>query len=60
MSDYDTLWSTSNVDKNGQKTAQILGKGSMDMKVIITDSDGGYWTKPFNVNFNTETSKTIK
>ena len=52
-----TIWSASKVDKNSQKEATIQGKGAMDLKVVINE---GEWTIPFNVNFNTETTKTVK
>ncbi len=56
-----TLWSDSGVDKNiTNKTATITGKGSMDLTISITDNSGGNWTRSLSVNFNTETSKTVK
>ena len=55
------LWSDSGVDKNiSNKTATITGKGSMDLTITITDSNNGNWIRQPNVNFNTETTKTIK
>lgn len=55
------VWSASEVDKNNEgKDATITGKGNMYYTLIITDKNGGNWTRPFNINFNEETSKTIK
>ena len=55
-----TLWSDSGVDKNTTKTASISGKGSMDLTVTLTDSNGGNWVRQLSLNFNTENSKTVK
>ncbi len=55
-----TLWSDSGVDKNTTKTASITGKGSMDLTITLTDSKGGNWVRQLSINFNTETSKTVK
>lgn len=52
-----TLYSDSGVDKNTtNKSATISGKGSMDLTLIITDSNGGSWTRTKTVNFNNESS----
>ena len=52
-----TLYSDSGVDKNTtNKSATINGKGSMDLTLIITDSNGGSWTRTKTVNFNNESS----
>ena len=52
-----TLYSDSGVDKNTtNKSASITGKGTMDVTLTITDSNGGSWTRTKNVNFNNETS----
>ena len=52
-----TLYSDSGVDKNTtNKSASITGKGTMDLTITITDSNGGSWTRTKNVNFNNETS----
>ena len=52
-----TLYSDSGVDKNAtSKSASITGKGSMDLTLIITDSNGGSWTRTKNVNFKNESS----
>lgn len=57
----NVLWSSSGIDKNKEdQTAQISGKGVQDLTVSIKDSKGGNWTRPVNINFNTETSKTVK
>lgn len=55
-----TLWSDSGVDKNTTKSASITGKGSMDLTVTLTDSNGGNWTRQLSINLNNETSKTVK
>jgi len=52
-----TLYSDSGVDKNTtSKTTTISGKGSMDLTLTITDSNGGSWTRTKTVNFNNSTS----
>lgn len=52
-----TLYSDSGVDKNTKnKSATINGKGSMDLSLTITDSNGGSWTRTKTVNFNNDTS----
>ncbi len=52
-----TLYSDSGVDKNTtNKSATINGKGSMDLTLIITDSNGGSWTRTKTVNFNNDSS----
>lgn len=57
----NVLWSSSGIDKNAENQhAQISGKGVQDLTVSIKDSKGGNWTRPVNINFNTETSKTVK
>ena len=54
------MWSDSGVDKNTTKSASITGKGSMDLTVTLTDSNGGNWTRQLSINLNNETSKTVK
>lgn len=52
-----TLYSDSGVDKNTKnKSATIIGKGSMDLTLTITDSNGESWTRPKTVNFNNDKS----
>ncbi len=52
-----TLYSDSGVDKNTtNKSASITGKGSMDITLIITDSNGGSWTRTKTINFKSESS----
>ena len=48
----NTLYSDSGVDKN----TTISGKGSMDLTLTITDSNGGSWTRTKSVNFSTDSS----
>ena len=49
----NTLYSDSGVDKNTtSKSTTISGKGSMDLTLTITDSNGGSWTRTKSVNFN--------
>ena len=53
----NTLWSDSGVDKNEtNKTASITGKGSMDLTLTITDSNGMNKVRTKTVNFNSDTS----
>lgn len=52
-----TLYSDSGVDKNTKnKSATISGKGSVDLTLTITDSNGGSWTRTKTVNFNNDSS----
>ena len=52
-----TLWSDSGVDKNiTDKKATITGKGSMDLTLTITDSNGMNKIRTKNVNFNSDSS----
>ena len=49
-----TVYTDSNVDKNTtNKTTQISGKGSVTVKLIITDSNGENWTRTQTINLNT-------
>ena len=51
----NTLYSDSGVDKNTtSKSTTISGKGSMDLTLTITDSNGGSWTRTKSVNFSNE------
>lgn len=51
------VYSDSGVDKNiTNKTTPISGKGSADLTLTITDSNGGSWTRTKPVNFNNEIS----
>ena len=51
--DGNTVYTDSNVDKNiTNKTATIQGKGNVEVKVTITDSNGGNWSRTQTVNFN--------
>ena len=53
----NTLYSDSGVDKNTtSKSTKISGKGSMDLTLTITDSNGGSWTRTKSVNFSTDSS----
>ena len=53
----NTLYSDSGVDKNTtSKATTISGKGSMDLTLTITDSNGGSWTRTKSVNFSTDSS----
>ncbi len=55
-----TLWQDSGVDKNTtNKTASISGKGSQEISLTITDTDGENWTRTKTVNFNNDTSITF-
>ena len=56
----NVIWQDSGADKNKTVTSNILGKGTMNLTLNITDSNGGSWTRQFDINFNTETAKTIK
>ena len=48
------VYTDSNVDKNTtSKTDTIPGKGTATVKLIITDSKGGNWTRTQTINFNT-------
>ena len=52
-----TLWSDSGVDKNiKDKKASITGKGSMDLTLTITDSNGMSKVRTKNVNFSSDSS----
>ena len=53
----NTLYSDSGVDKNTtSKSTTISGKGSMDLTLTITDSNGGSWTRTKSVNFSNDSS----
>ena len=53
----NTLYSDSGVDKNTtSKSTTISGKGSMDLTLTITDSNGGSWTRTKSVNFSNDLS----
>ena len=52
-----TVYSDSGVDKNStNKSTSINGKGSTDLTLTITDSNGGSWTRTKTVNFNNDSS----
>ena len=52
-----TVYSDSNVDKNTtNKQATISGKGTTNVVLTITDSNGGNWVRTQSVNFNNATS----
>lgn len=56
-SENNTLYSDSGVDKNTtSKSTTISGKGSMDLTLTITDSNGGSWTRTKSVNFSNDSS----
>ncbi len=59
MSGNSILWSDSGVDKNTTKNATIIGKGLMDLKLVIKEKNKGDLIRPFSVNFNSETSKIL-
>ena len=51
--DGNTVYTDSNVDKSTtNKTATIQGKGTVEVKLTITDSNGGNWSRTQTVNFN--------
>ena len=53
----NTIYSDSGVDKNTtSKSTTISGKGSMDLTLTITDSNGGSWTRTKSVNFSNDSS----
>ena len=53
----NTLYSDSGADKNTtSKSTTISGKGSMDLTLTITDSNGGSWTRTKSVNFSNDSS----
>ena len=53
----NTLYSDLGVDKNTtSKSTTISGKGSMDLTLTITDSNGGSWTRTKSVNFSNDSS----
>ena len=55
--DGETVYKDSNVDKNTtNKTAIIPGKGTATVQVIITDLNGGNWSRTQTVNFNSTTT----
>ncbi len=50
-----TVYSDSGVDKNSEnKSTSISGKGSQNLTLIITDSNGGSWTRTKTVNFSSD------
>ena len=52
-----TLWSDSGVDKNtSDKKANITGKGSMDLTLTITDSNGMNKVRTKSVNFSSDST----
>lgn len=55
--DDNTVYTDSGVDKNTtNKTTEISGKGSVKVTLIITDSNGGNWTRTQTINLdNTST-----
>ena len=53
----ETVYTDSNVDKSTtNKTATIQGKGTAKVEVIITDSNGGNWSRTQTINFNSATT----
>ncbi len=49
----EVKYTDSNIDKNTTKSAQISGKGTVDILVTITDSNGESWTRSQSgVNLN--------
>ena len=55
--DDSTVYTDSGVDKNTtNKTTEISGKGSVRLTLVITDTNGGNWTRTQTINLdNTST-----
>ena len=52
-----TVYTDSGVDKNAtNKTTEITGKGSVKVTLIITDTNGGNWTRTQTVNLDNTSS----
>ena len=55
--DDSTVYTDSGVDKNTtNKITEITGKGSVKVTLIITDTNGGNWTRTQPVNLDSTTS----
>ena len=58
--DGNSVYRDSNVSKNTpNKTATIQVKGTQKIEVIITDTNGGSWSRTQNINSSTTTELTI-
>ena len=58
--DNKTVYTDSNVDKSTtNKTATIQIKGTQSVQIIITDKNGGSWSRSQSINSNTTTELTI-
>ena len=58
--DDKTVYTDSNVDKSTtNKTATVQIKGTQSVQIIITDKNGGSWSRSQNINSNTTTELTI-
>ncbi len=55
--DDSTVYTDSGVDKNTTtKTTEITGRGTVKVTLIITDTNGGNWTRTQNVNLDNTSS----
>ncbi len=55
--DDSTVYTDSGVDKNTTtKTTEITGRGSVKVTLIITDTNGGNWTRTQTVNLDNTSS----
>ena len=55
--DDSTVYTDSGVDKNlTNKTTEITGRGSVKVTLIITDTNGGNWTRTQTVNLDNTSS----
>ena len=58
--DGTEVYTDSNVDKNTtNKQTSISGKGTVTVKVTITDNSGGSWTRTQSINLNTTSELTF-
>ena len=52
-----TVYTDSGVDKNTtSKTTEISGRGSVKVTLIMTDKNGGNWTRTQTVNLDNTSS----
>ena len=59
--DGNTVHSDSGIAKSkANYTAKIQGKGNAEVKLVITDNQGGNWTRTQTVDFNNATSINFK
>ena len=55
--DDNTVYTDSGVDKNTtNKTTEISGKGSVKVTLVITDTNGGNWTRTQTINLDNTSS----